>query len=187
MSVLKIHKATAMPGSPEAHSIYCINPPGEDDYVEIYVTGALGTTIRRVLKETDVQALIDASLSAFTNLQVVADITARDALTPAGDMLVLVKDASADATVTSGAATYVYELSETAWSKIAEYESLDVTLDWADIANKPTSSAANIDNAVSLRHSHTNKTQLDKVAEDGDGNMTYDGDLPATPWAATGW
>ena len=40
---------------------------------------------------------------------------------------------------------------------------MDVIVDWANITNKPVSSAASIDDAVSLKHSHTNKTQLDLV------------------------
>jgi len=59
--------------------------------------------------------------------EVVADIAARDALTDldTGD-LAYVTDASADGTVTSGAALYVYNGSS--WQKIAEFESMDVTI-----------------------------------------------------------
>jgi hypothetical protein len=57
---------------------------------------------------------------------VVADITARDALTPNTADIAYVTDASADATVTAGAAVYVWDGS--AWQKITEFESLDVTI-----------------------------------------------------------
>ena len=55
---------------------------------------------------------------------VVADIAARDALTDltSGDIAYVI-DASADGTVTSGAALYVYNGSS--WGKISEFESLD--------------------------------------------------------------
>lgn len=60
---------------------------------------------------------------------VVADITARDALTPNNADIAYVVDASADATVASGAAMYIR--SSGAWAKIGEFESLDVATDLA--------------------------------------------------------
>ncbi len=56
---------------------------------------------------------------------VVADITARDALTPATGELSYVVDASADGTVTAGAAFYIWD--GAAWQKFAEDESLDLS------------------------------------------------------------
>lgn len=47
---------------------------------------------------------------------------------------VLVIDATGDATVSSGAAQYVWD--GTSWLKIAEVESLDLVLDWANVSGK---------------------------------------------------
>lgn len=73
---------------------------------------------------------IDARLSGITIQNVVADIVARDAQTGAsnGDLTYVV-DASADGTVDSGAALYVWDGS--AYQKISEFESLDVVSDLA--------------------------------------------------------
>lgn len=30
-------------------------------------------------------------------------------------------------------------------------------------------------------------TELGKIGEDGDGNLTYGGARPVAPWASTGW
>jgi len=60
---------------------------------------------------------------------VVADITARDAITGLDlfeGLAAYVVDASDDGTVDSGAALYVY--GSAAWNKIAEFESLDITI-----------------------------------------------------------
>lgn len=68
----------------------------------------------------------------------VADITARDAIVNLYDnKLVFVIDASADLTVTSGWAMYIYNLSGITWTKIVDGESLDIDLTWNDIQNKP--------------------------------------------------
>jgi hypothetical protein len=173
MAVYKVHKVTALPGTLEANSFYFVAPPGAPDFVELYVTGSSAATVKRLLNEADVQALIDSSVASSGAIEIVADITARNALTPDANITVLVLDATGDATVASGAATYVYRLSTTSWIKISEAESLDVALTWAAISGKPTSSAAAIDAAVAASHTHANLTQLGKIGEDGNGELTY--------------
>lgn len=185
MAVYKVFKETALPGSLQAHSIYLVAPAAHPGFLEIYVTDAAGTAHRRTHKVEDIQAMIDASISAQGGTSVVADIAARDALTPTEGSQVLVVDASSDATVNSGAATYIYDGS--AWVKISEAESMDITLDWSDIVGKPSSSVAAIDTAVANSHTHSNKTELDKVSEDGNGEMTYNGANIRPRIETTGW
>lgn len=74
--------------------------------------------------------------STFKEAHVVADIAARDALTAFSGMHALVLDATADATVESGGAEYVYD--GTTWYKISELNDLDMVIDWSDIQNKPS-------------------------------------------------
>lgn len=174
MAQFQIFKETALPGTLVANGIYLITG-SNPNYVEMYVTDNAGVATRRIPTEADIQSLINASLSGLSALEVVADITARDALTLTENTQVLVLDASADPTVASGAATYVWDNANTTWVKISEAESLDVVLDWANIQNGPSSSPAAIDAAVANSHTHSNKTELDKIDEDGNGHMTYDG------------
>ena len=187
MALFQVFKETALPGTLQANSIYLIAPAGRPDYIEMYVTGTSAATVKRILNETDIQAMISASLSGAANMDIVADIAARNALSPSNGSMCLVLDATADATVAAGAATYVYQLSTTTWIKIAEYESMDLELTWAALQGKPTSSVADIDDAVTKRHSHANKTQLDKLGEDGGGYLTYNGALPKIAWDSTAW
>lgn len=175
MSTFKINKVTSLPGTLEPNSFYFVAPAGSPDYVELYVTGTSASTVKRIFKQSDVQALIDASLSALSQMEVVANIAARNALTPTRNMTVLVLDATGDGTVASGAATYVYRLATTSWIKISEAESLDIAITWAAISGKPSSSAAAIDAAVTASHTHSNKTQLDLIGQDGNGELTYNG------------
>ncbi|CAH1044560.1 hypothetical protein [Halomonas sp. TD01] len=189
MASLTVYRETALPGTLTANSIYFVAPASRPDYVEIYVTGNDPATVKRVIDEEDVQALIDASMASggANTLEIVNDIAARDALVLEGNTLVLVLDASADATVASGAATYAYRHSDTSWTKISEAESLDINFNWSSLADKPVSAVSDIDDAVTKRHAHANKTQLDKIDEDANGNMTYGGSLPVTAWASNSW
>lgn len=187
MTALTIYRETALPGTLQANSIYMVAPAARPDLVEMYVTGTNSSTVKRIIDKPMIEAMISDAVATSGGLEVVADIAERDALSPPADKLVLVLDASADATVTSGAATYAYRYSTSEWTKISESESLDVVLDWASITDKPSSTVADIDDAVTKRHTHANKTELDKVGEDGSGNLTYNGSLPATGWSSTGW
>jgi len=187
MATFKIFKETTLPGSLDAHSIYLIAPAGKPNYVEMYVTGASASTVKRIVNTDDIQTMIDSSLASLNAIEVVPDIPARNALTPTKNITVLVLDATGDLTVASGAATYVYRLSTTTWVKISEAESMDVSVTWAMITGKPSSAVADIDDAVAKRHNHANKTQLDKIGEDGSGNLTYNGVLPVIAWTSTNW
>lgn len=155
-------------------------------------------TVASIVETTagsNVQAELDAirqTLSGQTQCYIVANITARDAISSpnVGD-LCWVKDASADSTVTSGAAEYIYEDSTNGWVKIAEAESMDVVVSWADIQNKPSSTVAAIDaaatfvagldsavtaaalkSAIDDDHTHSNKSVLDAI--DSTAKSGYD-------------
>lgn len=154
----------------------------------------IGENVYRLLLETttDQVKLTDASnlqqeldklwaaLDENTSTYIAADIAARDALKDteelkAGDKCWVI-DASADDTVTKGAALYIVESmsgdpATPAWKKISEAESLDAVVKWADIQNKPTSAVADIDDAVTKKHEHANKAVIDELTEGttGDG------------------
>ena len=190
MSILTIFKETALPAELQANAMYLVAPPSKPDYVELYITDKNGVTVKRIPTTDDIQAMINSSTGGIipgSKLEVVADIAARDALAPTSNITVLVLDASADPAVGSGAATYVYQSSVSAWHKISEAESMDLVLDWANIQNKPVSSVADIDDAVSKRHTHTNLTQLNKIDEDGAGNLTYGGAYPKAALQTENW
>lgn len=69
-------------------------------------------------------------------IKVVTNIAARDALLVFEGLRVHVLDATADATVTSGWAEYLWTGS--AWIKTAEKDSIDIILAWANIQDKPS-------------------------------------------------
>lgn len=164
-----IRKVTSLPAALEPNSLYLVGDGTTD--AEAFITSNTGAAVG-FGNTAFVNALINTALSAQSNFEVVADIAARDALTPASSVLVLVTDASADATVDSGAAMYAWD--GTAWSKVTEFESLDVNITWSSITDGPASTPTLVDLAVSQTHVHTNSTELDKIGEDADGCLTFD-------------
>lgn len=186
MALVKFYKVATLPGSLEPDSFYYVE---NGSYAESYLTNSSGVA-RAVGNSAMITALANEAISNATiagnALEIVADITARDALVLDANAFVLVLDASADPTVDAGAALYVYRHSDTTFIKVAEYESLDVVVDWADIQNKPSSSVAQIDAAVSASHSHSNKVVLDKFTESG-GQVLYDGSPIQANWETANW
>lgn len=190
MSILTIFKETALPAELQANAMYLIAPPSKPDYVEIYISDRLGNSIKRLPTTDDIQAMINSSTGGIvpgSKLEVVSDMAARDALVPDSNISVLVLDATTDPTITAGAATYVYQIATGTWHKISEAESMDLVLDWGNIQNKPQSSVADIDDAVNKRHSHANLSQLNKVDEDVNGNLTYGGQYPKAALQTDNW
>ena len=186
---LQIFKVATLPGTGVAHAIYMTPGPGGNE-AEIFVTDASGN-YRNLGNEAFVndriQTAITNALAAQETMQVYADIAARDADQANLDrnVMVVVKDASADPDVGAGAAIYVYEDGPDTFTRLAEVESMDVVLSWANITGKPTSSPAQIDDAVTKRHSHANKVALDRLGLDNDGSLTVDGSAMLPVWAAT--
>lgn len=184
----KFFKVAALPGVLEANAFYFVE---NGTFAESYLTDDTGTA-RSIGNTAMIQAvagpLIAASLAQLNRVEIVANIAARNALAGANyNQLVLVLDATGDGTVVAGAALYVFRNSDDTWVKVAEYESMDLSLTWAAITGKPASAPASIDDAVNKRHTHANQAQLDKIGESA-GQMTYDGaPVGATNWGATDW
>lgn len=104
--------------------------------------------------------LPDASKS---QTYVVSDSTERNAITG-----MLEGDKAFE---TSTGDSYIYDGSD--WQVLAQADWENVNLDWNNITNAPSSSQSNIDDAVDIRHEHTNKSTLDKITDTG-SETSYD-------------
>ena len=128
-----------------------------------------------------------AVLAITTEFANIADMLASTGVT--AGQLVWVNDATGDTSVTSGWAIYRKKVGTgidytqlAGWTKVSEGESLDVVVQWDNIQGKPSSTPAEIDQAVADDHTHSNKTALDDLADatTGEGasqvvGLTYKG------------
>lgn len=188
---LKFHKVSALPETLEPDSFYFVL---NDTYAEAYLTSSSGVArsignssmIQALATSAVASAIADLELGGGNQVEIVADMAALEAITAAANRLVLVVDASAHATVTSGAALFAYNATTDEYVKVAEYESMDIQLTWTSLSGRPTSAVADIDDAVAKRHSHNNLTVLNKLSETG-GKLAYDGSVVGTAWASSNW
>lgn len=131
MSRIRISKQLEQ--STNAGSIITTDATNEAQYL---APGANGQVLSLV---AGVPTWVDAS----DENRYVDDIAARDALGAVPDgTQAYVEDASADATVASGGALYVYDAGNTQWRKIAEFESLDVASNTQDSEDFTPAAAA---------------------------------------------
>lgn len=188
MALIKFYKVATLPAQLEGDAFYYVsNGPVAESYLTTSdgTAKALGNTA--MINQLIVEALADFEAGGNA-LSIVADIAARDALIAGavGNLMILVVDASADPSVDAGSALYAYAKTTDTVYKLAEYESMDVVIQWSAIQGRPTSSPAQIDAAVSQSHDHPNKTVLDKLS-DAAGQLQYDGKPLTTDWATNNW
>lgn len=173
VSTLFIQRVNKLPDNLTPSTMYVVKST-IGNVVEIYFTDANGTAVFHSITYEEVSRLINSAIDSFTDLLILPDILSRNKLNPVRNELVLVLDATGDPSVNNGAALYVYDYNTNTWYKVSEFESLDITLDWGNIAGRPVSLPANIDNSVSLAHTHSNRSVLDLLSADDTGNLLYD-------------
>ena len=184
MTTLAIHKVSTLPSTLTPSALYFVSDSVNSSLLTIHVADSTGTATRHILTKQEVDAAISAAIAAANSMIRVADIAARDALTPTSNILVLVTDATADTSVASGAAVYFWDGST--WAKISEFESLDVVQTWASLQNKPTSSVSDIDLAVTRMHVHTNSSVLDALSESA-GILNFNGFPVGVVYSSEEW
>jgi len=186
MAQLRIERVLALPAILTASTMYIVQA-AQTARAELFFTNTAGTVARHIIDEADISNMINSALANFSSIDVVATIPARDALVLTSNTIVLVVDASADPTVATGAATYVYNLNTTTWDKISEFATIDAVINWSSIVGTPISTPAVIDAAVGQSHTHGNKVVLDSVGDDGAGNLTYGGIIVQAYISVSNW
>ncbi len=180
---VKFFKVTTLPGTLQANAWYLV---ANGSYAETYVTDNSGTA-KMIGNSTMINQLITAQLSGLSQTYIVVDISARDTLTTTltTNAIIQVLDATADTTVITGGATYLWDSANSISIKVSEFESMDTVLNWSSIIGKPTSTPGAIDAAVTNSHTHANKPVLDVLSDVG-GRLNYGGD-DVKNWNTVNW
>jgi hypothetical protein len=187
----QVHKVSALPAQAawKANDCFVVVDSVDATLCDVYFVNKTGDGIRHTPTRVNIQDMIDLSLSGFNQTEIVADIAARNTLgsTLNKNTSIWVIDATGDTTVASGAALYLFKESDGSFTKISEAESMDVVVDWSAITNKPTSTVTDIDDAVTKRHVHDNKSVIDKFTADTDGDVLFDGKPIGNALATNAW
>lgn len=186
MAQLRIERVNSLPDPLQPSTLYYVKG-SDSDLVDLYLTGTDVSELRHSITKPEIQTLINSAVSTFQSFLVVQDIAERNALVLTASVLVFVMDATADPTVHQGSAMYVWDQVNSAWYKIAEYESLDIVLDWTNIQGGPQSSPSAIDAAVQASHTHSNQEVLDQLGVTNTGRLTYANQQVGNPLDIVDW
>lgn len=104
----------------------------------------------------DIHTGVPGGAADGTDVRAVETVADRDALKPhlSDREMVIVRDASADPSVDSGGAIYIYNSATDDFTKLSEAESTDIIHSWSLIQGKPTATPAQIDFAAGAAHNH---------------------------------
>jgi hypothetical protein len=171
MSVMSFFKVETLPETLVANAIYFVPDIGST-FVNIFVTDSSGQSMRSTVSTHAIRSIAQVS-TTNTVVKSVATFSGLSELDPLYTKIAFVIDASGDSTVKSGAATYIFNTTINSWVKVAEFESMDVSLVWANILDKPNSTPTQIDNSVLYSHHHANKNIIDRFDLAADGTPTY--------------
>lgn len=168
-NILKVFKVNDLPTDVEANSIYIKKDSNYESFengINICVSDKAGQ-IHRLMTNSEMHTAVSKIaarvLANKSSISIVESYTDLNSLSPDNGDSAYVKDASSDATVNSGGAYYIYSSASGNWIKTAEAESMDITIRWEDIADKPSSSTTDIDDAVAQRHTHENMAVLNSL------------------------
>lgn len=186
MARMRFNRVAALPAQLMPGSFYFVE---SGQFAESYLTDSNG--VEKAIGNTPmiqsvVSTQIAAAMASYSSLQVSATYGDLAKLPKNSSYLALVVDATGDATVKSGSALYAFDKVAAKWMKVAEYESMDVVLQWAAIQGGPVSTPAQIDASVGQSHTHANKATIDKLGEDADG-LTFNGNGVEARWSTVNW
>ena len=147
----------------------------EADEANVHFSDSNGAMSVELMNTAKITTKISTALSTFSQSIFVTNIADRNALALTRSVVIMVADASADSTVGSGGAAYMFNADTGTYTKIYEFEGMDVTPQWDNIVGKPTSTTAQLDDMATNGHSHANAAILDATTESADGNLVYNG------------
>lgn len=189
---LTIKRTLVKPVAPFTPSTMYIVQGSSPTRCELYFSDSIGATLRNPITETEAADIIASQLAGFSNIHAVANIADRNALGLTASGMVMVADAfvatepanNAYVSTPGTAAMYMFNAAAITpapeWTKIYEFEGMDVQLLWANLVDKPMSAVADIETAVALQHDHG--TDLDQLPlldglsiNPSSGNLVFNG------------
>ena len=187
MSKFTIVRVASLPSTITPSTMYILKQP-TSQVAEVYFSNNDGSQLVPSITE---QFITDkfASLLAtgMGEIQIVDTINDRNRVTKNGNSLIMVIDATGDEFGSTGTVLYLYRAVNASYFRVSVFdENRDGVSSgggtsgpvwWDTIQGKPASTPAQIDDAVSKAHVHSNQATLDRIGVTEDGVLTVDGNV----------
>lgn len=190
MSKFTIVRVTSLPSTITPSTMYILKQP-TSQVAEVYFSNNDGSQLVPGITEQFITDKFTSLLATgMGEIQIVDTINDRNRVTKNGNSLIMVIDATGDEFGSIGTVLYLYRAVNASYFRVSVFdENRDGVSSgsgtsgpvwWDAIQGKPVSTPAQIDDAVSKAHVHSNQATLDRIGVTEDGVLTVDGNVFAT-------
>jgi hypothetical protein len=184
-----IVRVDELPAFPVANAMYIVKDKTRPDKANVVFTGKTTQDSASLLTFDDIDTIvvdkITEALQTNQNIQVFQTYADMMGVVPQFNTFAYVKDNTGGLGDPDGPASYIYEVATDSWTPVSSGTS---EVRWNSIMGRPTATPSQIDQAVSMAHSHPNQAVLDKLSSNPEGLLTFDGQavsnvvLTTTDW-----
>ena len=186
MSKFTIVRVTSLPSTITPSTMYILKQP-TSQVAEVYFSNNDGSQLVPGITEQFITDKFTSLLATgMGEIQIVDTINDRNRVTKNGNSLIMVIDATGDEFGSTGTVLYLYRAINASYFRVSVFdENRDGVSSggtsgpvwWNTIQGKPASTPAQIDDAVSKAHDHSNQATLDRIVVTEDGVLTVDGNV----------
>ena len=184
-----IVRVDELPAFPVANAMYIVKDKTRPDKANVVFTGKTTQDSASLLTFDDIDTIvvdkITEALQTNQGIRVYQTYDDMMGVVPEINIFAYVRDNTGGPGDPAGPASYIYEKAQDTWIPISTGSA---TVAWDSILGRPTATPSQIDQAVSMAHSHPNQAVLDKLSSNPEGLLTFDGQavsnvvLTTTDW-----
>lgn len=169
-----IVRVDELPAFPVANAMYIVKDKTRPNKANVVFTGKTTQDIASLLTFDDVNTIvvdkITEALQTNQSVRVFQTFNDMMGVTPEINTFAYVKDNAGGLGDPDGPASYIYEVATDSWTPVSSGSS---EVRWNSIVGRPTATPSQIDQAVSMAHSHANMAVLDKLSSNPEGLLTF--------------
>lgn len=185
-----IVRVDQLPAFPAANAMYIVKDATRPERANVIFTGRNASDKASLITFDDVNTIVVNKIT-----QALENNRAIEIFETFNDMMEVVPEINTFAYVKNdmsgqgglgNPATYIYDISTSTWIPLSSGSGTEVS--WNSIIGRPTATPSQIDQAVSMAHTHENMSVLNQLSSTPDGQLTFD-DRPVgnVVFAASDW
>lgn len=173
-----IVRVDELPAFPVANAMYIVKDKDRPTRANIVFTGKTTQDQASLITFNDIDAIvlekITKTLTDNQNIRVYSTFGDMMGVVPEFNTFAYVRDNTGGPGTQGLPATYVYETEQANWIPVS---SGSAEVSWDSIMGRPIATPAQIDQAVSMSHSHGNMTVLNKLSSTTEGQLTFNNQI----------
>lgn len=167
-----------IPDFPLANAMYIVKDKNRPERANVVFTGNTSQDRASLITFDDIDAIvlekITKTLTDNQSIRVFSTFDDMMGVVPEFNTFAYVRDNTGGPGTQGLPATYIYEIAQANWIPVS---SGSAEVSWDSIVGRPIATPSQIDQAVSMAHSHDNMAVLNKLSSTVEGQLTFDNRL----------